>query len=52
TLPDREGFSITDDSFTLSVGEGRGEDRMVAIPRGDLDIKGKGTMRTFFLERK
>ncbi|MBL7997885.1 MAG: tetratricopeptide repeat protein [Candidatus Kapabacteria bacterium] len=51
TLPEREGFSVPDESFTLSIGEGRGEDMVRAIPRGNLDIKGKGIMRTFFLER-
>ncbi|MBL7997394.1 MAG: adenylate/guanylate cyclase domain-containing protein [Candidatus Kapabacteria bacterium] len=51
TLPDRDGFSVPDESFTLSIGEGRGEDKVRAIPRGDLDIKGKGRMKTYFLER-
>lgn len=42
---------IPNDCFTLSVGEGRGEDMIRFIPRGEIDIKGKGMMKTYFFER-
>jgi class 3 adenylate cyclase/predicted negative regulator of RcsB-dependent stress response len=42
TLSQGEGFSFP-------LGEGRDG---VLIPRGEIDIKGKGIMRTYFLERR
>jgi class 3 adenylate cyclase/Tfp pilus assembly protein PilF len=67
TLSQGEGFSFPFGesrdgvSFTLPLGEGRdgvsftfplGEGRDgVLIPRGEIEIKGKGRMKTYFLER-
>jgi class 3 adenylate cyclase/Tfp pilus assembly protein PilF len=45
TLPGREGFSS---SFSFPLGEGRDG---VLIERGEMEIKGKGTMKTYFLEK-
>jgi class 3 adenylate cyclase/tetratricopeptide (TPR) repeat protein len=44
TLSKREGFS----SFTFPIGEGRDG---VLIERGEMEIKGKGIMKTYFLEK-
>jgi hypothetical protein len=45
TLPKREGFL---DSFTFPLGEGRDG---VLVERGEMEIKGKGMMKTYFLEK-
>ncbi|MBX7154844.1 MAG: adenylate/guanylate cyclase domain-containing protein [Candidatus Kapaibacterium sp.] len=39
----------THDSVSFPTGEGG--DGVVVIPRGEIEIKGKGMMRTYFLER-
>jgi class 3 adenylate cyclase len=68
TLSQGEGFSFPlgegrdGVSFSFPLGEGRdgvsfsfplGEGRDgVLIPRGEIEIKGKGRMKTYFLERK
>jgi class 3 adenylate cyclase/Tfp pilus assembly protein PilF len=68
TLSQGEGFSFPlgegrdGVSFTFPLGEGRdgvsftfplGEGRDgVLIPRGEIEIKGKGRMKTYFLERQ
>ena len=46
TLPRREGF---EESSSFPLGEGRDG---VLIERGEIEIKGKGIMRTYYLERK
>jgi class 3 adenylate cyclase len=55
TLSQGEGFTFPlgegrdGVSFSFPLGEGRDG---VLIPRGEIEIKGKGRMRTYFLERK
>jgi class 3 adenylate cyclase/Tfp pilus assembly protein PilF len=54
TLTQGEGFSFPlgegrdGVSFTFPLGEGRDG---VLIPRGEIEIKGKGRMKTYFLEK-
>jgi class 3 adenylate cyclase len=46
TPSEREGFQ---DSFSFPFGEGRDG---VLVERGEIDIKGKGIMRTYYLENR
>ena len=58
TLPRREGFSETPspdgegwDGVSSSFPTGEGRDG-VLVERGEMDIKGKGRMKTYFLEKQ
>jgi hypothetical protein len=51
TLSQGEGFKISQgEGFRISFPLGEGRDG-VFLPRGEIEIKGKGLMRTYFLER-
>jgi hypothetical protein len=51
TLSQGEGFKISKgEGFKISFSLGEGRDG-VFLPRGEIEIKGKGRMKTYFLEK-